>query len=187
MLLLKFGKMSLDRHMIHRFRSSDANAFLTSDWDIPNCRAIREGVTPALKAARTAFNFPCAKGGGSAISTRRRFSVGGDCIFVKLGRTSNRRRKLCKSVSASCGILPRRFRSSRVVACRESSSVSLKCFMALGRFFGKSSAVANFRGTDSSRTVAVGNRSGVSWSAGRRPMASSCGDPRRSATPCSTI
>lgn len=33
-----------------------ANAFRTSDRDSPNCRAIREGVTPALKAARTAFS-----------------------------------------------------------------------------------------------------------------------------------
>jgi hypothetical protein len=28
----------------------------TSDWDKPNWRAMREGVTPALNAARTAFN-----------------------------------------------------------------------------------------------------------------------------------
>jgi hypothetical protein len=30
----------------------------TSDFDKPNCRAIREGVTPALNAARTAFTWP---------------------------------------------------------------------------------------------------------------------------------
>jgi hypothetical protein len=30
-------------------RSLDADAFRTSDWHRPNCRAIREGVTPALK------------------------------------------------------------------------------------------------------------------------------------------
>src|SRR5260370_22343109 len=45
----------------HRFRVSDANALRTSDCEIPNCRAILDGVTPALKAARTAFNFPCVK------------------------------------------------------------------------------------------------------------------------------
>jgi hypothetical protein len=38
------------------FGLSDANAFRTFDWEIPNCRAIREGVMPALKAARTAFS-----------------------------------------------------------------------------------------------------------------------------------
>jgi hypothetical protein len=39
----------------HRFGSSVANAFLTLDWEIPNCRAILAGVMPALKAERTAF------------------------------------------------------------------------------------------------------------------------------------
>jgi hypothetical protein len=39
----------------HCFDSSDASAFRTFDWEIPNCRAIRVGVMPALKAARTAF------------------------------------------------------------------------------------------------------------------------------------
>jgi len=55
MLPLKFRKMHFDCHMIHRFNSSDANAFRTFAWEIPNCRAIRDGVMPALKAARTAF------------------------------------------------------------------------------------------------------------------------------------
>jgi hypothetical protein len=32
-----------------------ADAFRTFAWEIPNCRAIRDGVMPALKAARTAF------------------------------------------------------------------------------------------------------------------------------------
>jgi hypothetical protein len=35
-----------------------ASAFPTSDCEIPNCRAIAEGLTPALKAARTAFSLP---------------------------------------------------------------------------------------------------------------------------------
>jgi hypothetical protein len=30
-----------------------ASALRTSDWEIPKCRAIRDGVTPALKAARS--------------------------------------------------------------------------------------------------------------------------------------
>jgi hypothetical protein len=34
------------------------DALLTSDCEIPNCRAIAEGLTPALKAARTAFSLP---------------------------------------------------------------------------------------------------------------------------------
>jgi hypothetical protein len=83
MLPFKLRKMCFDGHIIHRFRLSDANAFLTSDWDIPNCLAMREGVTPALNAARTAFNFPCVKG-ASAISTWLRFLVAADLIFIKL-------------------------------------------------------------------------------------------------------
>jgi hypothetical protein len=39
----------------HLFGSSLASAFLTLDWEIPNCRAILAGVIPALKAERTAF------------------------------------------------------------------------------------------------------------------------------------
>ena len=37
---------------------SDANTFLTSDWDMPNCRAICDGLIAALSAARTAFTCP---------------------------------------------------------------------------------------------------------------------------------
>jgi hypothetical protein len=55
MLPLKFRKPFFDSHLTHRFGSSDANAFRTFDWEIPNCRAIRDGVIPALNAARTAF------------------------------------------------------------------------------------------------------------------------------------
>src|SRR5216683_1758657 len=39
-------------------RNSDANTLRTSDWEIPNCFAMREGVIPALKVARTAFTWP---------------------------------------------------------------------------------------------------------------------------------
>ena len=39
----------------------DANALRTSAWETPNDRAIWDGLTPALKAARTAFAFPAVK------------------------------------------------------------------------------------------------------------------------------
>jgi hypothetical protein len=38
-----------------------ASAFRTSDCDKPNCRAICDGLMPALKTARTAFIFPGIK------------------------------------------------------------------------------------------------------------------------------
>ena len=47
-----------------RLEASAASAFRTSDCEIPNCRAIRDGVIPALKAARTAFNFALVNGSG---------------------------------------------------------------------------------------------------------------------------
>jgi len=39
-------------------RDSDASTLRTSDWEIPNCLAMREGVIPAFKAARTALTWP---------------------------------------------------------------------------------------------------------------------------------
>ena len=50
----------------------DANAFLTSDCEIPNCRAMCDGVIPALKAARTAFSFPDVKATGTDSACRLR-------------------------------------------------------------------------------------------------------------------
>jgi len=40
---------------VTHFDGSPANAFRIFAWEIPNCRAIRDGVMPALKAAPTAF------------------------------------------------------------------------------------------------------------------------------------
>src|SRR6516162_2968370 len=67
--------------------------------EIPNCRAIREGVTPALKAARTAFNMPCVKGTETASTF------------------------LSREISSEAGsFLPRRFRSESTAASNRSSS-----------------------------------------------------------------
>jgi hypothetical protein len=96
---------------------------------------------PALNAARTAFNLPCVKG-TSAMSTFRRFFIGGDSMFVKLGRTSKRRRGLCEPVSTPGGILPRRFISSSIAACIKSYSPSVRCFTALGRSLGRTEGQA---------------------------------------------
>jgi hypothetical protein len=38
-------------------RPSSTKALLTSDWEIPNCRAIVDGLTRALNAARTALTL----------------------------------------------------------------------------------------------------------------------------------
>jgi hypothetical protein len=97
-----------------RFHPSPTNAFRTSDWEIPNCRAIRDGVTPALKAARTAFNFPCVK--GTAIASTfllREFS------------------------SETRSFLPRRFCSASTAASNRSSSWSPSCLIAFDRSAGR--------------------------------------------------
>jgi hypothetical protein len=161
----------------HRSDSPDANAFRTFDCEIPNCRAIRDGVNPALKAARTAFTCPRVKG-TSAVSTCHRFLVGGDCIFVKTGRAG-------KSVSTLFGVLPRRFSSSSVAACIKSKSPSLKCLMALRRFLGRTyrrgslSVVSSVAGN--AEAVAVVNRSGAVRSIALRPMTLACRRQRRTA------
>jgi len=91
-----------------------ANAFRTSDCEIPNCRAIREGVTPALNAARTAFNFPCVNGTAAASTF------------------------LLRGLSSEAGsFLPRRFSSASTAASNRSSSWSLRCLTALARSLGK--------------------------------------------------
>src|SRR5262249_44781946 len=58
-------------------RDSDASTLRTSDWEIPNCLAMREGVIPALKAACTALTWPrvnatlrssgCCRSGDSSV------------------------------------------------------------------------------------------------------------------------
>jgi len=78
-----------------------ASALRTSDWEIPKCRAIRDGVTPALKAARTALIF--AWGNETATALTRRFG----------------------EVSAdTAGFLPRRSCSASTAASNRSSSRS---------------------------------------------------------------
>jgi hypothetical protein len=61
-----------------------ASAFRTSDWDKPNCRAICDGLTPTLKAARTAFSFP----GGS---NERQPPRSADCPAAQLTRQASNR------------------------------------------------------------------------------------------------
>jgi hypothetical protein len=128
-----------------RPEATPASAFRTSDCEIPNCRAIRDGVTPALKAARTAFNFPLVNGSGTC-STRRLRGLS----------------------SKSGGFLPRRCCSAEATATNWSSSASVSRFIAFGRSLGRMCRTALPVGDDGSgvtggeeRSPAVANRSGV--------------------------
>ena len=52
-------------------RDSDASTLRTSDWETPNCLAMREGVIPAFKAARTALTCPRVKATLGSCGCRR--------------------------------------------------------------------------------------------------------------------
>ena len=116
-----------------------ANALRTSDCEIPNCRAILDGVMPALKAARTAFNFPCVKG----TAPLRSVWVG--------------------------WFLPRLLCSASTAENNWSSSLSSRCLIAFVRSLGKTcrrtgAAVAvepRGNGEEGSRPDAVENKSRV--------------------------
>jgi hypothetical protein len=77
-------------------------------------------VTPALKAARTAFTFPCVKGTAEDFICRLR-----------------------ELSSDTASFLPRRLCSATTADSNRSSSVSASCFIACGRFAGKT-----YRDTD---------------------------------------
>jgi hypothetical protein len=133
--------------------ASPTKALRTSEGDRPNCRAILGGETPALKAARTAFNFPCARGRATA-STRPFFDVCSD----------------------TGGFLPRPCCSASAAASNRSRSWSSSRFIALDRSLGRTSrgdgafAAAMVvdcedggfaGGEESSRVDALENRSSV--------------------------
>jgi hypothetical protein len=138
-------KQSRRPHAHFRLEASPASAFRTSACEIPNCRAIRDGVTPALKAARTAFDFPLVSGSGAS-STRR---------FRGLS-------------SKAGGFLPRRCCSAEATATNWSSSGSVSRLIAFGRSLGRTCRMAGvvsegrggFIGGEE-RSPTVENRSGV--------------------------
>jgi hypothetical protein len=100
LLLNAFGQS-----MLPLFEASVASGLRTSDWDKPNCRAMRPGVMPTLKAARTAFSCPRVNETGASA--------------VRLIR---------KCFAVSVVSLPRLFASANVTASTRSNSSSLRCF-----------------------------------------------------------
>ena len=100
-----------------------ARAFLTSDCEIPNCLAIADGLTPALKAARTAFSLPVVNetAPSSPASWRRcGFASATGFSFAGLG-----------------GRRPRRSASVVTAASSASISTSSNRFSAPAKSFGK--------------------------------------------------
>jgi hypothetical protein len=108
------------------FAVSDANTFLTSDWDMPNCRAICDGLIPALVAARTALTCP-------RVNETFATSVCPLCLDDDCFATGS-------SVGfgwALGGNRPRRFASWTDVVMSRSNSVSVRYLTALGRSLGR--------------------------------------------------
>ena len=102
------GRGNLGSERNHCFIVSFAITLRTSDCGIPNCLAIFAGVTPALKAARTAFCLPIVK------------VTAGNSVRLL-------------SVFDGSGFLPRRCCSAVTAASSWSSSWSLRCWIAAGR------------------------------------------------------
>jgi hypothetical protein len=125
----------------------------TSDWDNPNWRAIKDGLMPALNAARTALICPRVNV-TAAISVCRAF-------FVPAERFG--------TGASAGGDLPRRFASSREAVMSKSSSRSVRRLTAAGRSLGKMYRCSDIDeicfvdGADvpPSGAVRVENRSGV--------------------------
>ena len=88
------GKYGDHQRPCAHFDGSLANAFLTSARETPNCRAILDGVTPALKAARTAFSFPSVKlVGTSLVRCLREVSIVTGSVLP---------RRCCSAITAAC-------------------------------------------------------------------------------------
>ena len=127
-------------------RYSAANTLRTSDWEIPNCFAMREGLIPALKVARTAFTWPCVNAlSGSSGCRRSDDSVaidGSDAGSPAPIRVAGR------SSGTPAVSLPRRCSSCRLAAISLSSSKSPNCWSALARSIGNT-----YRGEDLSAVL----------------------------------
>ena len=141
-----------------------ASAFLTSDCEIPNCLAIADGLTPALKAARTAFSLPVVNepAPSSAASWRRcGFASATGFSFAGLG-----------------GRRPRRSASVVTAASSASISTSSNRFSAPAKSFGKkwrccearlSGPALPFGTAEGPAAVTVGGSRKQVWCCLRRP------------------
>jgi hypothetical protein len=147
-----------------RSRPSVESAFLTSDCEIPNCRAIAEGLTPALKAARTAFSLPVvSEPAPSSAGARRRCGFASAVDFSFAGPGGSRPRRSASVVTAASRVSISAL-SSRLSAPAKSLGRKWRCcgawFSASGLPFGTAEGSAAVIG-------GAENRSGV-VSAGRR-------------------
>ena len=164
----------------HDLLKSDANAFRTLLWEIPNCRAIRAGVTPALNAALTAFSFPVdnVTASISICAWLEAFSVGRRFCFTPSFWPDD----FVKFPSIPSGEVPRWLASLRTTSISLINSSSDSCFTARSRFSGRTCRCEGdgafvalpvpflFGTAEASRTRSVENRSGVVYEVLSRPI-----------------
>lgn len=146
-------------------RGPCASAFLTSDCEIPNCLAIADGLTPALKAARTAFSLPVVNepAPSSATSWRRcGFASATGFSFAGLGGRRPRRSASVVTAASSASISTS---SNRFSAPARSSGKKWRCCEA--GLFGPALPFGTAEGPAAVTVGRAENRSGV-VSAGRR-------------------
>ena len=142
-----------------------ASAFLTSDCEMPNCLAIADGLTPALKAARTAFSLPVVnKPALSSAAALRRcgFALATGFSFSGLGGSRPRRSASTLTAASSASISTS---SNRFSAPAKSVGKKWRCCEA--RLPGPALPVGTVEGPAAFTVGRAENRSGV-VSAGRR-------------------
>src|SRR5215831_2972404 len=131
------------RYHLPSLRDSDASALRTSDWEIPNCLAMREGVIPALKAARTALTWPRVNATLGSCGYRR---SGDSSVVVDWSdaRCSVPIWVVDRITDVFVSDLPRHCSSWQVAAKSWSSSPSSNCLSALERSLGSTCRDGNF-------------------------------------------
>jgi hypothetical protein len=136
-----------------------ASAFLTSDCEMPNCLAIADGLTPALKAARTAFSLPVLNKPAlsSAVALRRcSFASGSGLSFAGLGGSRPRRSASAVTAVSSSSISTS---SNRFSAPAKSVGKKWRCCEA--RLCGPALPIGTVEGPAAFTVGRAENRSGV--------------------------
>ena len=142
-----------------------ASAFLTSDCEIPNCLAIADGLTPALKAARTAFSLPVVnETPPSSPASWRRCGFASATGFAFAGLGGRRLRRSDSVVTAASSALISTS-SNRVSA--PAKSFGKKWRRCEARLSGPALLFGTAEGPAAVTVDGTENRSGV-VSAGRR-------------------
>ncbi len=146
-------------------RAPRASAFLTSDCEIPNFLAIAEGLTPALKAAHTAFSLPVVnEPAPSSAASRCRcvFASATGFSFAGLGGRRPRRSASMVTAASRASISTS---SNRLSAPARSSGKKWRCCEA--GLFGPALPFGTAEGPAAATVGGAEKRSGV-VSAGRR-------------------